>query len=265
MLRELFTYLRDRGSSVARGLELDREAVSIDFRHRRCHAAWAPHLEAARACILDAAGTAPGRETAVILGSGSCLDVPVAELAAGFATVILVDAHHPRRARELGKRFSNVRLAAADVTGMAAQARRAAKGRAPLPSPAPLPDPLPGVRPDFTASVNLVSQLPIPFYKILGRRLAEPELAAFCRGLIEAHLDWLAGRPGRTCLICDTVWQRVDDSGITQSRSALEGLVLPPPDRAWTWNIAPRPEESPAYDRQNQVAAYLDFTAAMRR
>ena len=264
MLWELFAYLRDRGSSAARELGLDREAISIDFRHRRCAAAWRPHLEAVRACLLDAAKAAPGRDTAVILGSGSCLDVPVAALADAFATVVLVDAHHPRPARALARQYPNVRLESADVTGLAAQARRAARGRAPLPSPAAHEVPLAGLRPDFTASVNLASQLPIPFYGILGRRLSQEDLSAFGRGLIESHLAWLGSLPGRVCLICDIAWQRADDTGVTQSRNALEGLVLPPPDRSWTWNIAPRPEESPAYDRQNQVAAYLDFGATAK-
>jgi hypothetical protein len=259
MLRELFALARDRGSRVARRFGHDKEAVSIDARHRRCRLAWAPHLEAVKACLLDAADACPGRGTAVILGSGPCLDVPLAALAARFAEVVLIDVHHPRPARTLAKPLGNVRLVAADLTGMALAAEAAAKAQQPLPRPTQ-PDPLPGVDADFTASVNLASQLPLSFYKTLGRRVAAPELATFCRGLIEAHLDWLAGLHGRVCLVCDAAWQRVDEDRIIESRNALEGLALPPPDRTWTWRIAPRPEESFSYDRHNQVVAYLDFT-----
>ena len=264
MLRELFALWRDRGTRLARGLGQDREAVSIDARHRRCQAAWEPHLAAARRLVLDAAALASGRGTAVVLGSGACLDVPVAELAGQFAQVVLVDAHHPWQARALAKGLPNVRLIAADVTGLAGLARDVAKGRTALPAPVPLPDPLPGIAPDFTASVNLASQLPIPFYARLGRRLSDEARQAFYTGIVTAHCDWLAGLPGRVCLCCDTAWERVDGEEVLESRDALEGVALPPPDRTWTWAIAPRPEESPAYDRQNRVAGYLDFAAAWR-
>ncbi|OLN26923.1 hypothetical protein DVDV_2382 [Desulfovibrio sp. DV] len=262
MLRELFTLWRDRGSRLARWLGQDREAVSIDARHRRCAAAWEPHLAATRALILDAARTAAGRGTAVVLGSGACLDVPVADLAGQFRQVVLLDAHHPRAARALASRFSNVRLVTADATGMVQAARAAAKSRAPLPCPVPHPDLLGGLRPDLTASVNLASQLSIPFYKLLGRRAAGAAAEAFYQGLVTAHFDWLASLPGRVCLCCDTAWERTDGECLIESRDALEGVALPAPDRTWLWSIAPRPEESLAYDRQNRVAGFLDFAAA---
>ncbi len=262
MLRELFAYWRDRGSRVARRFGHDREAVSIAARHRRCREAWEPHLRAARELVLESAAAAPGRETAVVLGSGLCLDVPLAELAGAFGRVLLVDAHHPRPARTLAGTFPNVRLVAADVTGLALAAESAARAGRELPSPRPVPDPLPGVRPDFTVSLNLASQLPIPFHKALGRRLDEAVLSAFGRELIEAHLEWLAGLPGRVCLLCDTAWQRVDAGRVIESRDALEGVRLPEPDRSWIWRIAPRPEESFSHDRQNLVWGYRDFQAA---
>ena len=265
MLRELFALWRDRGSALARSLGQDREAVSIDARHRRCRQAWASHLEATRRCILDAADSCSGGGTALILGSGACLDVPVAELAARFATVVLVDAHHPRQARRLAREHRNVRLVSADATGMARAAREAAKRRAPLPDPAAPPDPVPGLRPEFTASVNLASQLAIPFYALLGRKIPEVEREAFLSGLVAAHFDWLARQPGRACLVCDTAWERADGEAILESRDALEGVTLPPPERSWVWRIAPRPEESLAYDRHNRVAGYTDFAAAWSR
>jgi len=264
MLRELFTLLRDRGSSVARRFGHDREAAFIAARHGRCRAAWQPHLEAVKSLVLDAADTTPGRGTAVILGSGPCLDVPVAALCARFREVLLVDAHHPRPARALAQQHANIRLIEADVTGMGLLAHRAAKSKASLPHPVPVPNPLPGTQPDFTASLNLASQLPIPFYKALGGRVDEAQLEGFCRGLIEAHFAWLEKLPGRTCLVCDRAWERVDGGEILETSDALEGIVPPRPDRSWTWNIAPRPEESFSYDRQNRVWGYLDFVAARR-
>lgn len=265
MLRELFALWRERGSAVARRLGLDREAVSIEARYRRCHEAWQPHLAATQRVLDEAAQACPAGGTALILGSGACFDVPLETLAERFGQVVLLDAQHPRRARRLAAALPNVRLVAADVTGMADAARAAGRGRGLLPDPVPRPDPLPGLRPDFTASVNLASQLPIPFYGLLGRKVPEAARQAFCRGLIRAHFEWLAGLPGRACLVCDSAWQRVRGERMLESRDALEGVALPPADRSWIWRIAPSPEESAAYDRQNRVVGFLDFASAWKR
>lgn len=266
MLWECITLLCDRGSRQARRFGHDREAVAIAARHRRCRAAWAPHLEAVKALVLAAADAAPGKETAVILGSGLCLDVPVGELCQRFGRVFLVDAHHPRPARKVARQHRNLRLITADVTGMGESVARAARAGRPLPDPVFPPDPLPGLRPDLTVSLNLASQLPIPFYKVLGGRVATDALKRFGRRLIEAHFAWLEGLPGRVGLVCDRLWERVDGDGVVvESRDALEGAQPPPPDRTWVWDIAPRPEESHCYDRRNQVWGYLDFSAAQGR
>ena len=262
MLRELFALLRDRGSRDARRLGHDREAISIAARHRRCREDWAPHLDAVRQVIMDAAETAPRHGTAVILGSGLGLDVPVHALSERFDTVLLVDVHQPRATRNLARRYPNVRLLEAEITGMAGIAAAVRKGRDTLPCPPPLPDVLGDVVPDCTVSVNLASQLAIPFYRLLEGKVGPAELAAFARGLIETHFTWLSRLPGRVGLVCDVAWQRADGGRILESRDALEGVVLPPPDRSWIWRIAPRPEESLAYDRQNLVWAYTDFVAA---
>ncbi len=264
MIWEFLVHCLDRGSSLARRFGHDREAVSIAARHGRCRAAWAAHLAATKSCILDAATACPGRGEALILGSGLCLDVPVPELAALFGRVTLVDAHHPRPARRLAKAFANVRLLEADVTGMGRAVLQAARGKADLPCSVPVPDPLPDLAPDFTASVNLASQLPIPFARLLSRRVTPEMLEIFGRELIKAHFDWLERLSGRVCLVCDAAWQRLEDGRVSHSRDALEGVALPPPDRTWTWDIAPRPEESPAYDRRNLVWGYLDFARVRR-
>lgn len=262
MLRELFDLLWSPGTRLARSLGLDREAVAIAARYRRRGEAWAPHLAATREAVLAAAGAGPGRGTAVILGSGACLDVPVAELAGMFARVVLVDAHHPRAARRLAKACGNVRLVAADVTGLAGRVRTARRGRGEPLGPAPAPSLCFGREPDFTASVNLASQLPLSLAKALGRRLDAAALAALGRGVVAAHFEALARLPGRVCLVCDLAWEKTDGGAVIETEDALAGVALPDPDRTWTWRIAPRPEESFSYDRQNRVGAWLDFSRA---
>jgi len=265
MLRELFEWLTCPGTGPGRTLGLDREAVAIAARYRRQRAAWAPHLAASRQAILDAAAACPGRGTALVLGSGACLDVPVAELAARFATVVLADAHQPRPARRLAKRHPNVRLVTADLTGLAETARRVRRRGGTLPEPLPTPDVRLGTRPDLTVSVNLASQLPLAVLRLLGSRLEEAAQDRLAREIIEAHFAALARLPGRVCVVCDARWERVEKGRITAVTDALYGARPPAPERTWTWNIAPRPEESPSSDRRNQVWAWLDFTAAAAR
>lgn len=264
MLRELCALWLSRASGTARRLGYDREAVSIAARYRRCRAAWTPHLEATKALVLEAAAACPGRDTALVLGSGLCLDVPVAALAKLFATVVLVDAHQPRATRALARSFPNVRLVEADLTGLARTAVQAARSKtAPLPG-VPLPDVACGLRPDFTASVNLASQLPIPLAKLLGRRFSGPDLEALGARLVEAHFAALARLSGRVCLACDVAWERIEEGKVVASTDALTGARRPRPDRVWTWDIAPRPEESFSHDRRNLVHGWLDFGAAWR-
>lgn len=265
MLRELFEWLRDRGTGPGRALGLDREAVAIAARYRRQRAAWQPHLAASRQAILDATAACPGHGTALILGSGACLDVPVAELASRFATVVLADIHQPHPARRLARAHANVRLVTADLTGLAGAALQTKRHGGSLPRPLPVPDLRLGTTPDLTVSANLASQLPLPVLRALAARLGENEKARLGRAIIEAHFAALARLPGRVCLVCDTCWQRVENGRVTGTTDALSGASRPAPDRTWVWDIAPRPEESPSSDRRNQVGAWLDFTAAAAR
>ena len=262
MLRELFEWLLSRGTGPGRRLGLDREAVSIAARHRRQSEAWEPHLAATRQCLLDAAAACPQGGTALVLGSGACLDVPLSALAARFDTVVLADAHHPRPARRLARAFPNVRLMPVDLTGLAGPVGQVARHGGTLPRPLPIPDLSLGLRPDLTVSVNLASQLPIPLLRLLGSRLDETAQTDFGRAVIEAHFAALARLPGRVCLVCDTAWERLEDGRVTAATDALYGAPHPAADRTWFWDVAPRPEESFSFDRRNRVAAWLDYQAA---
>jgi len=203
MLRELFEWLLSRGTGPGRRLGLDREAVSIAARHRRQSEAWEPHLAATRQCLLDAAAACPQGGTALVLGSGACLDVPLSALAARFDTVVLADAHHPRPARRLARAFPNVRLMPVDLTGLAGPAGQVARHGGTLPRPLPIPDLSLGLRPDLTVSVNLASQLPIPLLRLLGSRLDETaQTDSAERSSRRISRPWPACRAG--CAWCAT-------------------------------------------------------------
>ena len=54
-----------------------KRLTALEFRERRCRAAWGPHLARTRQFILKAADLVPQPGTAVIVGSGLLLDDPV--------------------------------------------------------------------------------------------------------------------------------------------------------------------------------------------
>lgn len=259
MLAEIAHFLTTPAPAALRRLGYVRESVSLLARSRRCRHAWAPHLGAARDCVLDAFRELPRRRVAVVLGSGLLDDVPLAALAAGFAEVRLVDAVHPWPTRRAVRRFANVRLVSADIGGttdlLLGRSERLVD---------PLPDLCGGPEVDFVVSANLLSQLPILPLDRLGSRGREgpPGLG---RRIVAAHLRGLADVRARVCLVTDIEEREYDRRGaVTERLDLMHGLVLPPPDRAWDWDLAPFGEAARDRRTVHAVRAYGNWGAACR-
>jgi len=255
MLREALEWLLTPASPAARRLGYLQEAIALEARFRRNKAAWAPHLEASRRAVVDASDAAEGGRLALVLGSGPLLDVPLGHLLRRFEQVVLVDILHPWRARGVARRMRSLFLLEADLSGIA-NAIAAAPTTIPPVSPS---DALDGLEPDFTVSLNLLSQLPQIPWTILGRG-GHPEeaLAQLHADLARAHLDMLARLPGRCCLIADEAQETVFPDR-TEIWRPLDGLALPAPDRRWDWTIAPQGERADAALQTNRVAAWLNL------
>lgn len=252
MLAELVEYLLTPCPGAARTLGYLSEAVAIRARHRRCRAAWEGHLENSRASILEAAQACAGRKHALILGSGALQDVPVEQLAKMFDRVTLADVVHPLCARWRVRRLHNVSLVTLDVTGVL---DALADGRdIPDCAPQALGALLRGDAPDLTVSANILSQLPLlPLRRLeaLGTHLPR-ELDAFATRLLANHVSLLESCPGAACLLADIRWH-----GTAGIEDPLRGVLLPPPVRTWTWNVAPRPEISRDRDVFHEVGFFL--------
>ncbi len=221
-----------------------REIIAIQARHRRHRAAWAPHLEATCATVLEAADGCARHDTVLVAGSGLLLDVPIDALAARFARVLLADVVHLRTARRRTRALSNVFHVEADVTGCLEAVHRT---RGPAAPAGPfLDDP----RIDLVVSANLLSQLPLLPCAWLG---VEPD-GAFARTLVEGHLAWLRSFP-RACLVTD--WQRVYSTG--EVEDALAGAALPAGGREWTWAVAPRGEIARGVGLDLRVRGFSDL------
>lgn len=269
MLLELFRYFTIRCSPALRKIGFLHELLAIEARYKRCREAWRPHLEETKRLILDATQHCPRRRSVLILGSGICLDVPLAELAASFERVILADILQLPQARKLARAYPNVELVSLDVTGLVEEIFALDLKRAKS---------LPRKRVDFfqgeefsdidlVASVNLLSQLPTLLGDYIGgkaRKLPQDELDGFNQDLLRNHLDWLQRFPCRVTLSADLKRSYIDAQGqLIEEVDALQGLTLPYQGRTWTWEIAPIPELDPAYARVNTVLGVLDLRAAL--
>jgi hypothetical protein len=220
-----------------------RELRNIQKRHELWGGAWAEHLERTRAVIREAMSRCREHRKAVILGSGLLHDVPLAELSAAFREVILVDIVHPLATRRRVRGFANVRLLAADVTGVVASMYRVASvPGAALPWATPSL-PVDDGEVDLVASVNLLSQLPCMPERYLHHRGAHSgeAIAAFAREVIRAHVDFLSHAPGVAALISDVESLTVSTAGrVLRRTGTLYGIELPWRGEGWTWPLVPR-------------------------
>lgn len=260
MIREGVEWLLTPCPRAWRDLGYLSETIAIGARHRRCRTAWAEHLACSRQAVLDAARQAPGRRTALILGSGPLLDVPLAELAGLFRSVILVDALHPLTARWQARRHANVELITADLSGVLEALHRWQPSET-LPPPPPLTllqrDDL-----DLVVSLNLLSQLGVLPVEWIEKRagLPGPALAeAYAADLTRAHLGDLARCRARICLIADVEWWRQSPDGTIVERASTIYEVAPPTAvKEWIWAIAPAPESDPRLSEYRRVVVATD-------
>lgn len=262
MLLELFQWLTTPCSPTARKLGFLGEAIGIAERQRRLAAAWAPHLDATKRLIREAVTHSRGRRCAVVLGSGPLLDVPLAELARAFDRVELIDMVHLRSARQHAAAFPNVTLREADVTGMADAVLAGERTDRPGTPPVLPPDT------DLVISVNLLAQLPEPICARRARRgaIAVDDRARLARDIINAHIDWLAAGPAPACLVTETARAYVGSDGIPVGEwDALHGVILPPADAIWHWDIAPDGETRRGFTQRNTVCGFVDLAAARAR
>ena len=220
------------------------EIVAIGARFRMVYDDWAPHLERSKNVVRQAIAQCGPRRTAVIFGSGRLLDVPLADLAAAFQRVVLVDIVHLGEARRVCRSFANVELAALDVTAISEAVYHLGPTGGPLPQSKPtlfLDDP----QIDLVASMNLLSQLPYTPCRYLRRwqRYSDHDLERFAQHLIEAHLAFLGRFTCTVCLIADEEYRTHDAADrLVKVRGALHGIALPWPGEEWLWRLAPRSE-----------------------
>jgi len=238
------------------------EVRGIRRRYRRVGDLWAEHLDRSRAVILRGAERAEHRRKAVVLGGGLLYDVPLAALAGMFREVFLVDLVHPWSSHRQTRHLKNVRRIAADITGTIADAYRVAwDGHLPLPKSEPslfLDDP----EVDFTASVNLLSQLPCMPMAYLTREGAHPKekIDEYARALIRAHIAYLDRLPGQVALVTDFERLKITLLGkVVEVRDLFFAVRLPKWGEEWEWKLAPCPEADRSHHYYRRVVGIADW------
>lgn len=254
MLREILISLRTRCAPAFVRLGYRYAAVACVGRAARCAAAWAPHQESTRRRILTAMAEAPaGRNTAIILGSGPCLDLPMAELLSRFRRVLLVDVAHPPATLRLARRHATIELVERDLTGVASILADPATPAPPTPGcDAFLDDPDVGL----VVSANLISQLPLVPLRQMGKLWPEADRATYAQAIVTAHLVHLRAFTCPTLLIGDVQRRVIDPDGrVTEMEDPLFGVSLPAGEMEWDWTVAPVGELSTGWSIVNRVRA----------
>ncbi len=242
MLREALEWLVTPSLPFARRSGHLSEFVAIAARRRRHLSAWAPHEARSRAAVLRAAGAADPDGTAVILGAGHLYDVPLAELAAHFRHVRLVDLAFSAATRRAARRLGNVSCRYHDITESLPHLTAVASpgfliGEAGI---------------SFVASLNLLSQLAV----VATRDLDDPTADRIGRSIVEAHLAWLRRLSCPAALICDRAIDILGADGATvASLDPMKGAAAPAPDETWTWELAPRGEVDRTHAVRHLVGA----------
>jgi len=252
MLLELLENALTRCSRPVRAMGYLPEAIGIRSRFRRVRDHWQPHIQNCRSLILRGMDRCSSRRKAVILGGGLLHDVPMAEIAAAFQEVVIVDIVHPCFSRWVTRKYKNVRRLAVDITNTVESLYWVSdEPEKHLPRSQPelfIDDP----ELDFTVSVNLLSQLPCMPMTFLSRQKAHSakSINAYARDVIQAHLDYLDRLPGKVVLITDVERLKIDMMRrVVERKDLLFGLKLPKlgEGEEWEWQLAPCPEADPKH------------------
>ena len=243
MLHEILTYVTTPCPAYVRRMRYLFDIIALRGRYQRNRAAWRPHLENTRAFLLAAADRCERRDAVAVYGAGLLLDVPLAELAARFKEVYLLDIVFLREVRRKARRYGNVTLVQHDTTNVAeALCHGIGQGSRELPEPSPAP-PECVRRADLVISLNLLSQLalmPRHYADTKIDDLDEQQLDAWCGRIVDAHLELLRSLDHHVCMVVDHTYEKRDKSGaIVHTGTTVYDRDLPEPDATWNWNLAP--------------------------
>ena len=256
MFAEALEFFVTPAEPWARKLGYLKESIAIQARYRRHRLDWAEHLTCSRKTIEAATHKIGGGDTVVVLGAGSCLDVPIAILCAEFQHVYLVDAVH-LRSWPLSRNMKVKRIVK-DLTGVADDLM-ANSWR--LPSPPAIDWFLDDTRIDLVVSANIASQLgAVPLMYLLHHIEIDTAAAKiFEAGLMQRHFQWLDYFSCPSVILCDAIRTMFDpDGSICSVEPLLDQMGLGNPTEKWDWPVAPVGEINGGGGMKTEVHVYCD-------
>jgi hypothetical protein len=232
-----------------------RECQGIMDRYINVYGAWDEHLQHTRDFILDATSGIKINNLAV-LGSGWLLDLPLDELSVHADEIQLYDICHPVQVLHRIQRHKNVTAISADITGGAItnvwQAVRNYRRTGRLPVTEQLCNCIfhPEIKPDYTISLNILSQLGdrISSYLLKHIPSAAPDMTRMTGLLQQNHLKLL--EHGRSCMITDIMETEFDLQGRAIESSDTLHTPLPTVSRRETWDWQFDPTGGYQHDRR---------------
>jgi len=215
----------------------------IIHRYRREGERWDTHLQNTRQFVIEAM-QGKNRQSAVVLGSGWLLDVPLEEMSRYFEKVVLYDIRHPAAAKRLAKSLGNVELRVCDISGFANVAYQYAKqyrNRRERPS-------INSIQPqttldlssfDFVFSCNILNQLDILLIDYLARyfEMSHDETTLFRSNVQQRHIDLLPC--GRSCIVADyeEITCMSDGKEISRRTTVHHSIIEHTDARRWKWEF----------------------------
>ena len=240
-----------------------KRLIALEFRYKRNEHAWAEHVLSTRTFIVNAAEKCPKMGTAVILGSGLLIEVPLRSLAERFDRVYLVDIFHMPYVRAEAKKYFNVKILSGDITGIFAMMKEGEYPGGSVPAPAARIPHLADA--DLIVSANCLTQLAAPFCKYLDkeRYLTEFDQDRLTLQIMDSHIHALAEQTKAvSAIITDTERLEIAGDRIVSRKNLIPGLTFPPTatqihNLEWQWLIAPAGEEHETHDIEHTVHTRL--------
>jgi hypothetical protein len=210
-------------------------------RYRRERQGWDVHLQHTKQYVIEAAQS-KNKRSAIVLGSGWLLDVPLRELSQQFAQVSLADIRHPASVKKQVAKIGNVTMKTCDISGFAlpvylyTQQYRKQKNRPTLDAIQPNSGLLLSEY-DFVFSCNILNQLDILLIDYLSQffRLDAEEITAFRKRVQRAHIESLPLQ--RSCLVTDIAERIYAPNGAELALNPLvhHPIVYRKDAQRWIW------------------------------
>ncbi|MFC3052473.1 hypothetical protein [Kordiimonas pumila] len=250
MLWESFIWATSSSVPYARSAGLTTEIAGIAGRYKRHKASWQTHLEKSKQRISLALEHADSHKPCLVMGAGLCLDIPLEHIAQHPAGCVLIDAVLPLTTRLKLLRYRAIDYKLADITGFLAPFWSSIEGDE-IPAPTTAPLPLKGYA--CAISLNILSQLPLPFAGSPPSGDTECKLTA---AIQKAHMDTLLAMDCPVLLITDYD-RRETTGGTLKTIPTVAPHLLPGnPDQSWIWDIAPLGETGPNQIVQLKVGSW---------